>query len=193
MDASTVDACPVCDFFSNFVHWVCAIFLLAGGASDACVLDLVLSAGSVDWNLFLCFLVRCLWVVFVDWSTLVTHGVDNWGAWGFGGIIYIFCCVLLMVYSGTLELAGASVVVVGYVSLALLCRNACYVNWISCRISSPPLLLSKFFISLAQSSVAAITLSECVMVGRVIFLWLKWMVYVKSLLLVDFMRHRCVR
>ena len=62
-----------------------------------------------------------------------------------------------------------------------------------CRIYFPPLPIPRFFIALAQSSIADITLSACVMVGRVRFLWLKWMVYVKRSLLVDFMWHICVR
>ena len=137
-------------FFSNFVNWVRALFLLSGGASAACVCDIVLCSGPVAWKLFLCFLVRCLWFVFVDSSTLGTDGADNWVTWGFGGVIEIVCRLLLLVYSGTLELAGASVVVVGADALSVLCCNARSVNWISCRISSPPLLFPKFFIALAQ-------------------------------------------
>ena len=47
---------------------------------------------------------------------------------------------------------------------------------VSCRsycISSDPLLLPMFLISLAQSAMAAIILLAWVMVGFVIFLWLK--------------------
>ena len=47
-------------------------------------------------------------------------------------------------------------------------------------------------IALAQSDISAITLSACVMVGRVRFLWIKCIVYVKRSLLVDFMLHLCV-
>ena len=50
--------------------------------------------------------------------------MDNWGTSGFGGVIDLVCCVLLLVYSGTLELAGAHVVVVGVVAIYVLCCNA---------------------------------------------------------------------
>ena len=49
--------------------------------------------------------------------------MDNWGTRGFGGVIYLFCRVLLLVYIGTLELAGTPVVVVGAVALDVLCCN----------------------------------------------------------------------
>ena len=131
-------------FFSNFFNWVRALVLITGGALAACIYNLVLCASAVVWNLVLCFLVRCLWFVFVHWSTLGTDGVDNWGTWGFGGVMDIFCRVLLLVYSGTLRISGAPVVVVGAVALDVLCCNARSFIWISCRISSPPLLLPKF-------------------------------------------------
>ena len=63
----------------------------------------------------------------------------------------------------------------------------------SCQISLPPLPFPKFLIALVQSAIADITLSACVMVGQVSFLWLKWIVSVNHLLLVDFMWHICVR
>ena len=46
-----------------------------------------------------------------------------------------------------------------------------------------------FYIALAQSAIAAITLSACVMVGQLSFLWLEFIVSVKRLLLVEFMWH----
>ena len=69
----------------------------------------------------------CLWFVFVDRLTLGTDGVDNWGTRGFGGFIDLVCSVLLLVYSGTLELAGAPIVVVGAVALDVLCCNARFI------------------------------------------------------------------
>ena len=95
----------------------------------------------------------------------------------------------LLVYIGTLELAGAPVVVV----LDVLFCIALSVVLINCRISLPPVPLPKFLIAMAQSVIAAINLSACVMVGWVRFLWLKCMVSVKRSLLVDFMWHICVR
>ena len=55
-----------------------------------------------------------------------------------------------------------------------------------------PLLLPEFLMALAQSYIAVIILSEWVIVGRVIFLWLNFAVSVKSSLLVDLMWHRWV-
>ena len=115
--------------------------------------------------------------------------MDNWVTWVFGGAIYPVCRVLLLVYSGTLKLAGAPVVVI----FEFLSCNALSVILINYRIYSPPLPLPKFLIALVQSAIAAITLATCVMVGRVRFLWLKCMVSVKRSLLVHFMRHLCVR
>ena len=105
----------------------------------------------------------------------------------------IVCCVLLLLYSGALELAGTPVVIGVDVALDVLLCITRYVFLISCRIFCPPLPLPKFFIDLAQSAIAAITLSACVMVGWVSFLSLKFMVSVKNYLLVDFMWHLFVR
>ena len=105
----------------------------------------------------------------------------------------LVCRVSLLVYIGTLELAGTPVVIGVDIALYVLPCIARSVILISCRISLLQLTFPKFFIVLAQSAIAVITLSACVMVGQVIFLWLKCMVYVKRLLLVDFMWHRCVR
>ena len=100
--------------------------------------------------------------------------------------------MLLLVYSGTLELAGAPVVIVGVVAIYVLCFNAlCYLIQLLHFFGS--VSIDKFLIALAQSGIAAITLSECVMVSRVIFLWLKYIVSVKRSLLVDFMWHLCVQ
>ena len=73
----------------------------------------------------------------------------------------LVCRVLLLVYSGTLKITGAPVVVIVVVvvdvSLDVLLCIARSVIIISCCISSPPLQLLKFFIALAQSAIAAIT------------------------------------
>ena len=47
MAASTVDACPICVLFSNFVYLVRALVLLVGGALAAYVRNLVLCACDV--------------------------------------------------------------------------------------------------------------------------------------------------
>ena len=192
MFASTGHDCPVCVLFSILVNWVRALVLLSGGALAACVQDLVVCAGAVVWNLVVCFVVLCL-RFFVDFSTLGTDGVGNWGTWWFGCVIDLVCRVLLLVYSGTLDHSGAHTVVVGVVAIDVLFCKARSVIWISWRIYPDPLLLPKSFIALAQSTIAAITMSECVMVGWVRFLWLKCIVSVKRSLLVDFMWYRCVR
>ena len=53
--------------------------------------------------------------------------------------------------------------------------------------------IDQVFIALEQSTISAITLSACVMVGWVRFLWLKCIVSVKRSLLVDFMWNLCVQ
>ena len=63
----------------------------------------------------------------------------------------------------------------------------------SCFISLDPFPLPKFLMDLAQSDISDITLSACVMVGRVSFLWLKCIVSMNFLLLVVFMWHLCVK
>ena len=97
--------------------------MIAGGVSDACVQDLVLCAGAVVLNAALCFFVPFLRLAFVDCSTLVTDGVDNVGNWGFGCVIdlcRVLLLLLLLVYSGTLDLSGLYVVVVGIVAIYFL-------------------------------------------------------------------------
>ena len=94
----------------------------------------------------------------------------------------------LLVYSVTLEISGAPVVVVFDVLFCI----ALSVILINCRISSPPLPFPKFLIALAQSAVVDITLSSCVTLGWVSYFWLKVMVSVKCSLLVNFMWHICV-
>ena len=101
--------------------------------------------------------------------------------------------LLLLVFSGTLNLSGSNICVLGFSAIYVLCWIARSVILISWLISSDPLPLPKFFIALEQSSIAAITLSECVMVVRVRFLCIKCIVSMKRLLLVDFMWHLCVR
>ena len=64
----------------------------------------------------------CLRLDFVDCYTLGTDGVENVGNWGFGCVIDLVCCaVLLLVYSSTLEIAGPPVVVVGIFAICVLC------------------------------------------------------------------------
>ena len=63
----------------------------------------------------------------------------------------------------------------------------------SCFISLDPFPLPKLLMDLAQSDISDITLSACVMVGRVSFLWLKCIVSMNFLLLVVFMWHLCVK
>ena len=94
------------------------LVLLAGGVLAACVQDLVLCAGDDVLNLALCLFVLCLCLAFAGCSTLGTEGVENVGNWVFGCVVDLICRVLLMlVYSGTLELAGLHVVVVGVVAV----------------------------------------------------------------------------
>ena len=99
----------------------------------------------------------------------------------------------LLVYSGTLELYGAVVAVVGTVPLDFLFCNSRSVILISCRIYLPHFLLPDLFIALEQSAIAAITLSACMMVGQMSILWLKCMVSMQRFLKVYFMWHICVR
>ena len=49
--------------------------------------------------------------------------MDNWGTRGFGGFIDLVYSVLLLVYSGTLDLAGTPVFVVGVFEIDVLCCN----------------------------------------------------------------------
>ena len=56
-----------------------------------------------------------------------------------------------------------------------------------------PLPLTKFLMALAHSDIADIALSTCVIVGRVMLLWLKCTLSVNLSLLVVFMCHQCVR
>ena len=191
MVVSTVDACPFCVLFSNLANWVHAIILLAGGVSADCVCDLVLCAGAVVWNVVLCFFVLCL-RCFLNFSTLGTDGVDNEDNWRFGGFIDLICHVLLLEYRGTLELVGSHVFVVGVSSIDALCCIGRPVIWISWLIYSYPFPLPNSCIALAQSVIAAITFSSCVMVVRMRFLWLKCIFSVKRSMLVDFMWHLCV-
>ena len=51
--------------------------------------------------------------------------MDNVGNWGFGCVIGIVCCVLLLlVYSGTLELFDSQVVVISVIAIDVLCYIA---------------------------------------------------------------------
>ena len=100
---------------------------------------------------------------------------------------------MLLLFSGTLALSGLYVVAVGVVAIYVLWWIVLSVSQTSCLISLDPLPLPKFLIDLAQYDISAITLSACVMVGRVSFLWLKCTVSVNRLFLVVFMWHICVR
>ena len=113
------------------------------------------------------FFVRCFCFFWLTDPPFGTDGVDNFGTWGLGGIIDLVWFLLLLVYSGTLELDGAPIVFVGVVALDILCCNARFVIWISWCIYLPPLLLPKLFIDLAQSAIGTMTLSASVMVGWV--------------------------
>ena len=101
--------------------------------------------------------------------------------------------LLLLVYSGTLDLDGSLVVFEGVVAIGVLCCTSRYVILIIWIISLDTLTWPKYFIALAQSAISAITFSACVMEGIVGFLWLKCIVLVKRSLFVDFMWHLCVR
>ena len=98
-----------------------------------------------------------------------------------------------MLFSGTLKIAGSDAVVLVVSAIDGLWWIDLSVIRKSCFILLETLPLPKFLMALAQSAIAAITLSACVMVGRVIFLWLKCTVSVNRSLLVVFMWHRCVR
>ena len=75
-----------------------------------------------------------------------------------------------MLVSGTLEIAGSYAVVVGVAAMDGLWWIALSVIQKSCCILLEPLLFPNLLMDLAQSVIADITLSACVMVGRVIFL-----------------------
>ena len=129
-----------------------------------------------------------------DCSTLRTTGVNtfekNWVA-----------CVndlvwrgsLLLLFSGTLKTDWADAFVVGVAAMDEFCCIASLVNLKGCCILSEPFPVPKFLMALAQSTISAITLSACVVVGRVIFLWLDCTVSVKRSLLVALIWHQCVR
>ena len=176
MDESTVAARHLvwCFFL---IDWVRALFLLTWSVS--CVRYLVLCAGADVCNLVLCFLVWCLCFVVLEWSTLRSDGIDNWGIWEIFGVMDLVCRVSLLVYSGTLEIDGTPVFIGVDAVLDILLCIARSIIWSNFRIPFSPFPLPKFFIALAKSSIAAINFSACVMVGWVSFLWLKWMVSVK--------------
>ena len=98
-----------------------------------------------------------------------------------------------MLVSGTLELSGAYDVVVGVTAIYDLWWISFSVIRKSCFISSDPLPLPKFLMALAQSDIAAITLSLCVMVVRVSLLWLNCTVSVNRSLVVVFIWPLCVQ
>ena len=191
---SNFDPCILRALFYIISNWVRALVLLDGGVSDSCVRDLLLCADADVWNVDIWFLVLCLSLAFIDCSSLGTAGVENVGNWVFGCVIDHVCRVLLLlVYSGTLDLDGLLVFVEGVVAIGVFCcttRSVVLIIWL---ISLYRLTWPKYFIALAQFAISAITLSTCVMEGLVSFLWLKWIVSVKRSLFVDFMWHLCVR
>ena len=84
--------------------------------------------------------------------------MDIVGNWGFGCVIdIVWCVLLLLVYIGTLKLFGSHVVVAGVAAIDVLCSIARSVIRIGRFISLDPLPLPKDFIDLAQSAIAAIT------------------------------------
>ena len=95
--------------------------------------------------------------------------------------------------SGALEISRSHAIVVGVAAIDGFWWIALSVIWTSCCISSDPLPLPKFLVALAQYSIAAITLSTCVMLGCVNFPWLKFTVSVNHSFLVVFIWHLCVR
>ena len=99
----------------------------------------------------------------------------------------------MLLLIGTLETDGADAFVVGVAAMDGLCWIYFLVNRKSCCISSDTLLLPKVLMALEQSDIAAITLFACVMVGRVILLWLNFTVSVYRLLLIVLIWHRYVR
>ena len=125
MVVSTFYAWPLCVLFSILVNLLRALVLLAGGVAAICVRDIVLCAGAVVLNVYLCRLFMCLRLTFVDYSTLGTDGVDIVVNWVFGCVIdLVWRVLLLLVYSGTLEIVGSHVVVAGVAAIDVLCSIA---------------------------------------------------------------------
>ena len=99
-----------------------ALVLLAGGLSDFCVRYLVLCAGAVVFIIGLCLFFMFLCLATVDCSTLGTAGVDLVVNYVVGCVIDPVCRVLLLLlmFSGTLDLSGSNVVVVGVAAIYVL-------------------------------------------------------------------------
>ena len=88
----------------------------------------MLCVDAVVLNIALCVLFLCLHLTIVYCSIIITDGVDIELIWGFGCVIdLVWCALLLMVYSVTLELVGSCAVVAGVAELVVLCCIACYV------------------------------------------------------------------
>ena len=194
MFVSTFDARPVRFLFVIIYIRVCALVLLDGGVSALCVLDLFLCAGALVLIVGLClfFLILCLATVYC--STLRTTCVYIFDEFFLDCVIELVCReLLLLLFSGTLKLSGLLYVVVGFAAIDSLWWISFSVIRTSCFIFSDPLPLPKFLMALAQSDIPAITLSACVMVGRISFLWLKCTLSMNHSLLVVFMWHLCVR
>ena len=122
----------------------------------------------------------------VDCSTLGTTGVDIVDkCWVDCVIDLVWRELLLVLVRCTLRLAGLCAVVVGVAAICSSWWIDLFMSRISFLFRSLP--LPKFLMALAQYAIATITLSECVMVGRVSFLWLKCTVSVNRSLLVVFM------
>ena len=173
-------SCPTC--------WWCFGLL----CSRYCVVRWCCCVNQRFMPLFYVFMFLCL--AAVDCSILGTIGVDIVDNCWVGCVIdIVWCKLLFLMFSGTLDISVSNVVVVGVAAIDVLWWIERSVIWIICLISSDMLPLPKFLIALAQYSISVITLSACVMVGWVIFLCIKCTVSVNCLLLVNFMWHLCVR
>ena len=195
--ALTADAGPVRFLLSICASRVSNPVLLDGGSSARCDLDLVLCAGVVALIRSFVVDLYCFFPFTLgtsDCSTLGTTGVNTFETnWVACVIDIVWRGSLLVMFSGTLETDGTDAFVVGVTAMNGLCGSALSVNQTSCYIPSEPFLLPKFLMDLVQSDISAITLSACVMVGRVIFLWLNCPVSVNRSLLVVFIWHRCIQ
>ena len=174
MVVSTIDARLVRFLFVILDMRVCALVLLDGYVLALCVLDLVLCAGAVVLIVGLCLFFMILCLATVDCSTLGNIGVDIVDKFWVDCVIdLVWRELLLVLVSGTLELAGLFAVVVGVTAICGPWWIAFSVSLTSCFILSDPLPLPNLLMALAQSSIDAITLSACVMVGHVCFMFLK--------------------
>ena len=122
MVVSNFYACPCCFLFSNLVNRVRALVLLDGCVSVFCVKDLVLCAGAVVLIIGICFFFLFLCLAIVDCSALGTAGMDIVGNCLVVCVIdIVWRVLLLLLFSGTLNIFGSNVFVVGV--------SAIYVLW----------------------------------------------------------------